>query len=568
MGDGGFDRSAALERLSSETFDVLVIGGGATGAGVALDAATRGLSVAMVERRDLGSGTSSKASKLIHGGIRYLQYFDISLVYEALVERRRLLRNAPHLVHILGFMIPIYRHGGIIPRILSRGFGLVLWLYDLVGGALIVGRHRRLSHDEAVAHMPTLRADDIVSAYLYYDARVDDARLALAIARTAIDHGAVIANYCPVTAIRKDASGKAIGVTVDPGTGPIDVSAHVVVNAAGVWVDDVEHLDVGPGHEMLRPARGVHMVVASTDVNADVAVILPIPQGPGTVFAIPWHEGQFTYIGTTDTDYGGDLDQMEVNADDVAILLTHINANMQQPLASGDVLGAWAGVRPLLKGASTSRTADLSRHHKVSRWPSDVVSVTGGKLTTYRRMAQDTVDVVLQVLGRKAACRTTSVPLHGAVGYDGVGDGGLGVHVRDHLVSRYGADATSLIAMAVAEPALAQPMVPNLPYLGVEAVYAAQHEMVVDLDDVFARRTRARLLARDATAEAAESVAHLIAGSLGWSTEEEARQVQDYRASVAAERAAIDAPAAASHAPASSTVPGWVPGFRMPGVRR
>ena len=560
MADVAFDRARVLERLGSESFDVLVIGGGATGAGVALDAATRGLRTALVERLDFGSGTSSKSSKLIHGGIRYLAQGDVKLVYQALTERRRLLRNAPHLVRILGFMLPIYRKGGLIPRFFARGFGLVLWFYDLTGGALVVGRHRRLNRDEALAQMPTLKADQIVSAYLYYDARVDDARLSLAVARAAADHGAAVANYCRVTDIRKDAGGKAVGATVDTGTGPIDISARVVVNAAGVWVDDVGRIDVGPGHEMMRPARGVHMVVPSDLVRNEVAVILPVAGGPGSVFAIPWHEGDLTYIGTTDTDYPGDMDQMIVNADDIDILLSHINPNVQAPLSSADVVGTWAGVRPLLKGAKTDKTADLSRHHNITRWPSDVVSITGGKLTTYRRMAQDTVDQVLKVLGRKARCRTKSVALHGADGHDKVSDGGLGAGVRDRLVNRYGADAGVIIAMVVAEPRLGDPLVPGLPYLRAEARFAAEHEMVVSLDDLLSRRTRARLLARDASDEAAESVASLIAGPLGWTDEEQRRQVELYRASVAAERAALKAPAGAGVGVDRKVQPGWIPG--------
>ena len=565
MSEAAFDRARALERLGSETFDVLVIGGGATGAGVALDAATRGLRTALVERGDFGAGTSSKSSKLIHGGIRYLQQGDVRLVYQALTERRRLLRNAPHLVRILGFMLPIYRKGGLIPRIFARGFGLVLWFYDLTGGALVVGRHRRLSRDQAVAHMPTLKADEIVSAYLYYDARVDDARLTLAIARTAADHGAAVANYCRVTAIRKDAAGKATGATVDTGDGTVDISARVVVNATGVWVDDVQHLDTGPGHEMMRPARGVHMVVPSSLVRNDVAVILPAPGGPGSVFAIPWHEGDLTYIGTTDTDYTGDLDHMLVNGDDIDILLSHINPNVQSPLSSADVLGTWAGVRPLLKGAESDRTADLSRHARITRWPSDVVSVTGGKLTTYRRMAQDTVDKALEVLGRRAKCRTKSSALHGAVGWDRVDDRGLGAAVRDRLINRYGADAAVLIDMAVADSTLAEPLVAGVPYLRVEARYAAEHEMVVTLDDLLSRRTRARLLARDASAEAAEPVAALIAGPLGWSAERQRDEVAHYRTSVAAERATVEAPATQKGAPERSVVPAWMPGFRVRG---
>ena len=555
-----FDRARALERLASESFDVLVIGAGATGAGVALDAATRGLRTALVERLDFAAGTSSKSSKLIHGGIRYLAQGDVTLVYQALTERRRLLRNAPHLVRILGFMLPIYRKGGLIPRFFARGFGLVLWFYDLTGGALVVGRHRRLRRDAAVAMMPTLKSEQIVSAYLYYDARVDDARLTLAIARAAADHGAAVANYCRVTDILKDAGGKAVGATVDTGAGTIDISARAVVNAAGVWVDDVGRIDVGPGHEMMRPARGVHMVVPSDLVRNEVAVILPVAGGPGSVFAIPWHEGDLTYIGTTDTDYAGDMDHMIVNAGDIDILLSHINANIQAPLGAADVVGTWAGVRPLLKGAKTDKTADLSRHHKITRWPSDVVSVTGGKLTTYRRMAEDTVDEVLKVLGHRARCRTKSVALHGADGHGTVGDAGLGAGVRDRLVNRYGADAGLIIDMVVAEPGLGEPLVPGVPYLRAEARFAAEHEMVVSLDDVLSRRTRARLLARDASAEAAEAVAALIAGPLGWSEEEQRWQVEQYRASVAAERAALEAPADVGAGGGRQVVPGWMPG--------
>jgi glycerol-3-phosphate dehydrogenase len=563
-----FDRARALERLGRESFDVLVIGGGATGAGVALDAATRGLRTALVERLDFAAGTSSKSSKLIHGGIRYLAQGDVTLVYQALTERRRLLRNAPHLVRILGFMLPIYRKGGLIPRYFARGFGLVLWLYDLTGGALVVGRHRRLSRDEAVAMMPTLKSDQIASAYLYYDARVDDARLTLAIIRAAADHGAAVANYCRVTGIRKDAGGKAVGATVDTGAGSVDISARAVVNAAGVWVDDVGRIDTGPGHEMMRPARGVHMVVPSDLVRNDVAVILPAAGGPGSVFAIPWHEGNLTYIGTTDTDYAGDMDDMIVNAGDIDILLSHLNPNVQAALTSDDVVGTWAGVRPLLKGEKKDKTADLSRHHRITRWPSDVVSVTGGKLTTYRRMAEDTVDEVLKVLGREERCRTKSVALHGADGHDRVGDAGLGAGVRDRLVNRYGADARLIIDMVVADPGLGEPLVPGLQYLRAEARFAAEHEMAVSLDDVLSRRTRARLLARDASAEAAASVAALLAEPLGWSEEEQRRQVEQYRASVAAERAALESPPSEPATTALGVVPGWLPGVSRGTGRR
>ena len=553
-----FDRATALRRLADETFDVVVVGAGVTGAGVALDAASRGLHTALVEQRDFAYGTSSKSSKMVHGGIRYLQQGDVKLVWQALRERRNLLRNAPHLVRPLGFMIPIYTKGGLIPRFLARLFRIVLFGYDLAGGAAIVGRHKRLTRDEALAFMPTLKRDRLHSALLYYDARTDDARLTLALCQTAADHGAVVANYAEVTGIRKNEGGKAVGVTLDVGGGTtIDVSARCVVNAAGVWVDDVAAGDVGPGQGTMRPARGVHITAPlSLLQNKDVAVILAASGGPGSVFCVPW--GDFVYVGTTDTDFSGPLDDLHVFATDVDILLEHINPSITTPLAAEAVLGSWAGLRPLLKGAPDAKTADLSRRHRIIRSPSDVVSIAGGKLTTYRRMAEDTVDEVLEVLGRRLPCRTRSLALHGARGHDGVDD--------EHLRNRYGAHARDVRALVDADPALGEPLVPGQPYLKAEAVYSARTEMVVELDDVFARRTRARLFARDATAEAAEEVAALVAEPLGWSPEEQRRQVERYRASVEAERAAIRSPGPdAAAGPSGRRVSeGWAPAVNVP----
>lgn len=549
-----FDRATALERLATETFDVLVIGGGVTGAGVALDAASRGLRTALVERSDFASGTSSKSSKMVHGGIRYLQQGDVKLVWQALRERQKVLRNAPHLVRPLGFMIPIYTKGGLIPKLLARLFRVVLFAYDLVGGAAVVGRHKRLSSDEALALMPTLKPERLHSALLYYDARTDDARLTLALARTAADHGAAVANHVAVTEILKDGRGRCTGAKVDTGAETIDVAAKCVVNAAGVWMDDVAATDVGPGHETMRPARGVHVTVpVSVLQNRDVAVILAASGGPGSVFAVPW--GESVYVGTTDTDFSGPLDELHVSASDVDILLEHLNPSIVQPLTPQAVRGGWAGLRPLLRGESDAKTADLSRRHRITRSPSGVVSIAGGKLTTYRRMAEDAVDVVVDVLGRSAACRTKSLPLHGSAGYDEVDD--------EHLRARYGADAAAVLALVAADPTLGEPLVPTQPYLRAEAVYAAQSEMVVELDDVFARRTRARLFARDATVDVAEAVAGLVAGPLGWSLDEQARQVERYRASVEAERDAILSPAPAAGARRLAEQ-GWAPAVRVP----
>jgi len=555
VGGRGFDRATALERLATEKFDVLVVGGGITGVGVALDAISRGLRTALVEGRDFAYGTSSKSSKMVHGGIRYLQQGDVKLVWQALRERKRLLQNAPHLVRPLGFMIPIYTKGGLIPKFLARGFRLVLFAYDLVGGAAIVGRHKRLTRDEALALMPTLKPDRLHSALLYYDARCDDARLTLAIARTAADRGAAVANYAPVVEILKDEGGKATGARIDVGGATIDISAGCVVNAAGVWIDDVGAIDQGPGHGIMRPARGVHMTVPMSALqNRDTAVILAASGGLGSVFAVPW--GEFAYIGTTDTDFSGPLDDPWVFATDIDILRDHINPSIVEPLAADAVLGSWAGLRPLLKGAPDAKTGDLSRRHRITRGPSDVVSIAGGKLTTYRHMAEDTVDEVLKVLGRAAPCRTVSLPLHGSSGYDKVGD--------EHLRNRYGSDAAAVLALVAADPTLGEPLVPGQPYLRAEAVYAAEQEMVVDLDDIFARRTRARLFARDATADAADEVAALVAGPLKWSADERARQVERYRASVTAEREAIGSPGPASASGTRRLPGGWAPSVQVP----
>ncbi|CAN5261141.1 glycerol-3-phosphate dehydrogenase [soil metagenome] len=557
-----FDRSEALRRLGDETFDVLVIGGGATGAGVALDAASRGLRTALVERTDFGAGTSSYSSKMIHGGLRYLQQGDFSLVYQSLTERKRLLENAPHLVQVMGFLVPIYTEGGLIPKIVARLFGLVLWGYDIVGGwSWFWGRrHQRLGRDDTLAHMPTLDAEFVDSGYLYFDAQADDARLTLSIARTAaLDHSAVVANHAAVTGLLTNAEGRLEGAVVDTGQATLEVRATAVVNAAGVWVDGVGVLD-GMEDPTIRPARGVHVVVPRRAVENDVAVILAVPDTPSTIFVVPW--GEVAYVGTTDTDYEGDLDSPYCTADDVRYLLASLNHSTDHEVTADDVVGSWAGLRPLLRDAADDRTADLSRRHSVIRSESGLITVAGGKLTTWRLMAEDTVDEVLRLLERDAECRTRSVRLRGADGYDQVSDGGLGQARRDHLVGRYGSDAATVIAIVNDDPSLGEPLVAGLPYLKAEAVYAARHEMAVTLDDVLSRRTMARLLARDASSDAAEAVAGIIAGALGWSPDDCSAQVDDYRASVAVERTAMT-----SSGPDPSTATdkplGWAPTVRL-----
>jgi glycerol-3-phosphate dehydrogenase len=555
----GFDRATNLRRLADERFDVLVVGGGITGAGVALDAASRGLRTALIERDDFASGTSSKSSKLVHGGLRYLQNGDIKLVYEALAERQRLRKNAPHLVKILPFLIPIFSKDGLINSKIARAMGSAMWMYDLTGGARIGKIHKRLNREQAVEYMPLLPAERLAAAYLYYDAQTDDARLTLTIARTAaLEFDAVIANDCRVTGFVKDEHGHVAGATVDADGSSFTINAASVVNATGVWADDVRALDEGKHPDSIRPAKGIHITVPWSKVQNRIAVVIPVPKDRRSVFVVPWGgtDGDFecTYIGTTDTDYEGSLDDPQCEPDDIDYLLKAINFSVTSPLTRADILGTWAGLRPLVKSATSGRTADLSRSHRVARSPSDLISITGGKLTTYREMAADTVDEVIDVLGRAATkhasrrSRTKRLRLRGADGYDSArASSGADATLR-HLLDRYGDEARSVLDLADAEPALRDALVPGLPYLKAEAVYAARHEMAQSIDDVLTRRTRARLLARDASAAAAPSIAALLAPELGWDDTEQAAQVARYQALVMHERSVASLPETALEA--------------------
>jgi len=555
----GFERANNLGRLANERFDVLVVGGGITGAGVALDAASRGLRTALIERDDFASGTSSKSSKLVHGGLRYLQNGDIRLVYEALAERQRLRKNAPHLVKILPFLIPIFSKDGLINSKVARAMGSAMWMYDLTGGARIGKLHKRLKRDEAVEYMPLLPAERLAAAYLYYDAQTDDARLTLTIARTAaLEFDAVIANGCRVTGFTKNDQGHIDGAAVEADGTAFTIKAGAVVNATGVWADDVRALDEGTHPDSIRPAKGIHITVPWSKVQNRIAVVIPVPKDRRSVFVVPWGgtdgDFEFTYIGTTDTDYEGSLDDPQCEPDDIEYLLKAINFSVTTPLTQADILGTWAGLRPLVKSATSGRTADLSRSHRVARSDSDLISITGGKLTTYREMAADTVDEVIDVLGKEATkhatrkSRTKRLHLRGADGYESTRASAGNDATLLHLLGRFGDEARSVLALADTDPSLRQPLVPGLPYLKAEAVYAARHEMARSVDDVLTRRTRARLLARDASAAAAADVAAVLAVELGWDDAERAAQVAHYRDLVARERAAGHLPETAFEA--------------------
>ena len=535
-GAGRLDRTSALAALRSETFDVVVVGGGITGCGVALDAAARGLRTALVEADDFAAGTSSRSSKLVHGGLRYLQHGDYRLVYEALAERQRLLKNAPHLVRRLPFLIPLF---GTKVAAIAKAYSSALWIYDLTGGLRIGCRHHRVTAADALRHMPVLRPEALGAGFVYWDAQVDDARLTLAVARSAAACGAVVVNHSAVNGLVRGPQGRLSGVRLADGT---EVRATVVVNAGGVWSGEIAALAAGTGEIGLRPAKGVHVTIPSSRLPCDRAIVLPVPGERRSVFVVPWDasgatpggsRGRWTYVGTTDTDYEGPLDVPRATAEDVDDLLAAVNAWTTAGLTAVDVSATWAGLRPLVSGEPDAKTADLSRRHRVTVSDAGLVTVTGGKLTTYRKMAADAVDEVVGLLGRRRRPSPTrrlvlvggEPPPTGARPPAGGPPparprGLLGVRsVRDHLVGRYGSEAPAVAAIADESDDLASALVLGLPYLRAEAVFAVRHEMALSVMDVLARRTRCLILDHAATVAAAPAVARLIGSELGWSDE-------------------------------------------------
>lgn len=541
-----------LQRLAQESFDVVVVGGGITGLGVALDASTRGLRVALIERDDFASGTSSKSSKLIHGGLRYLQQGEVRLVYEALRERQRLRRNAPHLVTVLPFMLPILTRDGLISRKIARALGSALWMYDITGGLRIGRLHRRIRRNRARSYIPTIDSNRLASAYIYYDAQADDARLCLALARSAADHGAVVVNYVAAKEIVRHEDGSLAGVGVGVrhapdayGNGePKDISflvrAPIVVNAAGVWCDEVRRLEQDVDVDTIRPAKGIHITVPWSKVRNEIAVVIPVPKDRRSLFVVPWGPlpgGGFshTYVGTTDTDYQGPIDDPQCTKDDIDYVINALNAHLTSNITAADITGVWSGLRPLVKQVNSpegsgrsgkaARTADLSRRHLVHTAGDGIITVTGGKLTTYREMAEDTVDAVLASSTNMLSstnstvtrrCRTRRLHLHGAPR--------LGVWQRiknrdpkhSHLYHRYGTDVSVVNEMIDEQPNLGTPLMSGLPYLAAEVVYAIRYEMAVTLEDILSRRTRTLLFDRQAASMAAQSVANVAAPLLGW----------------------------------------------------
>jgi glycerol-3-phosphate dehydrogenase len=529
-------RLSDLARSQNETFDLVVIGGGVVGAGTALDAASRGLSVALIEQRDWASGTSSRSSKLIHGGLRYLERLDFRLVREALREQTLMLeRLCPHLVRPVAFLYPLTR------SLWERAYvGAGILLYDILAGSRALPRHRHLSRRGVLARFPGLRGDRMVGGIQYWDAQVDDARHTLALVRTARIHGAITLSSVRVEGFRMSGA-RVAGVSARClETGQLlEIKARQVVNATGVWTDSVQS-HAGRGRIHVRASKGIHLVVPRDRIHGDAGLILRTEKS--VLFVIPWESHWI--IGTTDTEWNLDLAHPAASRRDIDYLLGHVNAVLAQPLRHEDIEGVYAGLRPLLEGESDA-TSRLSREHAVSQSVSGLITVAGGKYTTYRIMAKDVVDIAARGLDQKVPeCCTAEIPLIGAVGYRAhwnrretlAEESGLHVHVIEHLLMRYGARIHELLDLIREMPSLGEPIEGAPTYLAAEIHYATSHEGALHLDDVLTRRTRISIETFDRGVVAAGPTAEIMAAILGWDDATVSREIQHYEARVRAER--------------------------------
>lgn len=534
-----FDRVESIAAMSTSTYDVVVIGAGMTGAGVAVDAASRGLKVALIDAGDIASGTSSKSSKMVHGGLRYLQQKEFRLVYENLRERRRLLANAPFLIRRLPFLIPLFGKNGVVSKTLVKGYATALRIYDLTGGWRIGSRYRKISKAEALTHLPTLKTDQLVAGFLYLDARGDDARVALTLAKTAaLDFDADVANYVRAVDVQHDEHGRVRAVTCrDHVTGDtFEIATTALVNATGVWADSIFSMAEHETSHRITPAKGIHLSVPRARLPVDVAAVLAVPSDRRGIFVVPFEEVPYTYIGTTDTAYDGDLDEPGCTPADVTYLLDAVNLWTSSNLTPDDITGVWAGLRPLLapqEGTVLSdRTADLSRRHQVTDSEDGVIHITGGKWTTYRQMAQDTVDALAPYVTKLGRVQTKNLRLHG------YGTWRPTSRLETHLYQRYGDDARKVLSLIREDASLEEAFIDNQPYIGAEFVFAAAEEMSTSLIDLLTRRTRAHLFDARATLKAAPAIAELVAPVFGWSHQRRIDEVRAYEQLVTSELSA------------------------------
>jgi glycerol-3-phosphate dehydrogenase len=546
-------REAELASAATGELDVLVVGMGATGAGVALDAASRGLRVAVVDKGDLASGTSSKSSKLVHGGLRYLENYEFGLVREGVVERQLLMKLAPHLVRPMDFLYPVW------PDTAKRRLlGLGLTTYDVFALASLAGRggatrrHQKVDAEQAISLAPALAESGLAYSYLYGDCATDDARLVLAVVQAARRFGSLVVTHAEVTGLATE-HGSVVGATVADRLGgtTVQVRARHVVNATGVWVDQLQGFEEPGRKAVVQPSKGVHVVVPRDRLPLlEASVLLPSKQGDGrSMFAIPW--GRQTILGTTDTPYDGHLDGLSLTREDLDYVLAAGNAVFKNGLTEHDVLGAWAGVRPLLKQAGSESMSDISRRHTLVEGSGGLLTITGGKLTTYRRMAKDVVDRIVERDGLKARCRTDEIPLSGTRPLaELLGETtaaaqvlGLSEEVAASLVRQCGETAQHVLSLVAAEPRLGELLSPSAPHIAAEVVHAARSEGASTVDDVFSRRTRLSLRARDAALPAAPLAARLLARETGQDEAWAQAQVAAYTEAVRQERGVLGLPA-------------------------
>lgn len=508
------NRLAMLQRLRSiDQWDVIIIGGGATGLGVAVESAARGYHTLLLEQGDFAQGTSSRSTKLIHGGVRYLRQGNLALVLEALHERGLLRQNAPQLVHHLAFVVPLYDWWE------GPFYGIGLKLYDMLAGKLGLGPSQNLSREETLQRIPTLEPEGLRGGVIYYDGQFDDARLAVCLAQTAAGLGATVINYLKVTALLKsgDLIAGLAAEEVESGES-FELQARVVINATGVFCDAIRQMDDPQAPNLIAPSQGIHLVLDRSFLPSDHAIMVPHTDDGRVLFAIPWHNR--TLVGTTDTP----IDEIHMEprplAAEVDFLLTHAARYLTQDPTPAHVLSVFAGLRPLVKSHEAATTAALSRDHSLIISPSGLLTITGGKWTTYRKMAQDTIDQAAEMAGLpEQASNTHSLRLHGWQAE---------VDSQSHW-SVYGSEAAALHELMAAQEGLAAQLHPNLPYRAVEVVWAARHEMARCVADVLARRTRALLLDAAASMAIAPAVAQLLAQELGRDEKWQAQQVAQYR---------------------------------------
>jgi glycerol-3-phosphate dehydrogenase len=545
------DRAAAVQRLTSERLDVLVVGGGIVGSGALLDAASRGLRAGLIEQDDVASGTSSRSSRLIHGGLRYLEQFRFGLVFEALAERARLLRLAPHLVRLEPLLFPVYG----LPLVHRAFYGSGILLYDLLGSRHEGGFARHLGRDETTEWTPVLRREGLRGSIVYHDGVEDDARYTLAVLRTAIREGATAATRVRATGLI-EREGRVVGVRARDlvAATDIEIEADRVVDATGVWTARPD-APLGGGARVL-PSKGAHLIVRRDRIPSRTGLTVRVPGK--ILFLVPW-PGHWL-IGTTDAAYDGPVDRPSATAEDVDELLDSVNRTLDVDLARSDVVGTYAGLRPLAISGSPGSTVKASREHRVTTEPNGLVRVTGGKYTTYRVMAQDTIDAVL---GRREAQRrpsaTADLLLAGALPraeLDALAtrlvvDQGLDGAVAARLVARHGSDAREVVALGK-ERGLLKRLAPDVEHLEAEVAWAARHELALSLDDVLSRRTRLAQERPDRAASIAPRAAEILGAELGWNKQRLSREVTGFVAAArrefdvppATERALVNAPAA------------------------